>query len=200
MKLKRWEIAIFIAVSVLVISGFKINSDAENLSEKLIRLHVVANSDSETDQALKLKVRDTVLETIEPLLDEKFSRDEAENIINEHMEEILLNAERTISENGFSYTVQGKITEENFPTIDYDTFSLPAGNYKALRIIIGEGKGHNWWCVVFPSLCTSAMLEYDKESMLTDAETALITKENGGYVIKFKIAEIIGELKNYFFK
>ncbi len=199
MKIKKWEIALLISVSVLILSGFVINSEVEALSDKLIRIHVVANSDSEEDQALKLKVRDTVLELLAPVLESAESRSEAEQIIKESMAEITAAAENTIRENGFFYTAKGSLMTEHFPTVDYDTFSLPAGEYMSLRIIIGEGAGHNWWCVVFPSLCQTAISEAENDDMLTEQEAAFITGENSGYVIKFKIAEIIGKLKYLLF-
>lgn len=196
MKFKKWEIALLMAVVILILSGFKINKDAENLSEKLIRIHVVANSDEEYDQELKLKVRDSVIEFIEPLLENTDSREAAEEVIKTNMSAILDKAKDTICKNNFSYDVSGILTQEYFPTVDYETFSLPAGEYNSLRIIIGEGNGHNWWCVIFPSLCTAAMVNSENENMLTDAEAALITEKNTEYIIKFKIAEIIGELKH----
>ena len=198
MKLKKWEIALFISVCILMLSGFKVDRDVTALSDKLIRLHVVANSDSEEDQAVKLKVRDAVLEMLDPMLDGECGKDGAEDVISGHMDDIVAAAEKTLHENGYSYEVSAKLAAESFPTVDYDTFSLPAGEYTSLRIVIGEGEGHNWWCVVFPSLCTAAAVEYDDDTTLTDAETALITRENPHYIIKFKIAEIIGSLKQLF--
>ena len=199
MKFKKWEIALIAALGITLFSGFKVNGDVENLSDKLIRIHVVANSDSDEDQQLKLKVRDAVLEEISPLLENAESRDDAEQIVIDNMENLVDAARSEVAENGFEYAVNAALTEECFPTVDYDTFSLPAGKYTSLRVVIGEGEGHNWWCVVFPALCTTAILAEDNEDMLSAMEVSLITQAEPQYVIKFKIAEFIGELKNKLF-
>ena len=118
MKIKKWEIALLISVSVLILSGFVINSEVEALSDKLIRIHVVANSDSEEDQALKLKVRDTVLELLAPVLESAESRSEAEQIIKESLAEIAAAAETTLRENGFFYSAQDSLMTEHLPNLD----------------------------------------------------------------------------------
>ena len=154
----------------------------ENLAGKLIRLHVLANSDSQADQAVKLQVRDAVLEA-------------AEAQLTELLPELEAMASSALAENGFDYPVQAALTWEDYPTREYDTFTLPAGRYLSLRVRLGEGAGQNWWCVVFPPLCLSATTEDFTDSAqtagMTEEEVALITQESEGYVVRFKIIELV---------
>lgn len=196
MKLKIWEVSLITAIAVTLLCGFLINDEQSELSDKLVRIHVVANSDSDEDQALKLDVRDAVLEALRPLLEGVSDKDTAEEIIAKNTGLIQAVAEAKITEQGYSYPVTANITVEGFPTREYDTFSLPAGYYTSLRVIIGEGSGHNWWCVVYPSICTTAALEEDATVVsLTEDEVSLIKTESAGYVVKFKIMELIGKLE-----
>lgn len=168
------------------------------LAEKLIRLHVVANSDSEADQTLKLQVRDAVLAVTEPLVAEAADPKAA---LAASLPEIQSAAESCLLEHGSSDDVTVTLGREKFPTRVYDTFSLPAGVYTALRVTIGTGEGHNWWCVVFPSICLRAASE-DLESAtaaagFTDQEVKLITEDGGGYVLKFKTLELLQKLQDW---
>lgn len=197
MKLKTWEIALIAALIITFICGISLNREEKALSGKLIRLHVVANSDSEEDQALKLRVRDNVLELVSDELSGVSDRDTAAKRINEITPLIRLCAENTAEKNGYPYKVSVMLENEVFPTTDYDTFSLPSGEYLSLRVVIGEGAGHNWWCVVFPPLCTSGVLDDDTAAVigLSDSEISLITAENEGYRIKFRSMELLQEIK-----
>ena len=199
MKLKIWELALIFAVIISVLCGFTLNEENKALSEKLVRLHVVANSDSDEDQKLKLKIRDAVLGELETLLDGVENKEKAEVIIKDNIEILNETAENTAAWYGYSYDVRTSLTEENFPTREYDSFSLPAGRYTSLRIIIGDGAGRNWWCVVFPPVCSAeAIVPGTQETItLTDDEIALITEENTGYMIKFKAIEILESIKSW---
>ncbi len=157
-----------------------------------IRLHVLANSDSERDQEVKLKVRDALLEHIS-----KYESDSKEQTLmmisseREYLEEL---AEQTLEKEGIIDTVSIKIGKEEYPRRDYEGFSLPAGEYTSVRVVIGEGKGQNWWCVLFPPLCTAQAIEYDDEAYisagLTKEQYYMITGNSGEYEIKFKLLEI----------
>lgn len=157
-----------------------------------IRLHVLANSDSERDQEIKLKVRDALLEHIS-----KYESDSKEQTLmmiaseREYLEEL---AEQTLEKEGIIDTVSIKIGKEEYPRRDYEGFSLPAGEYTSVRVVIGEGKGQNWWCVLFPPLCTAQAIEYDDEAYisagLTKEQYYMITGNSGEYEIKFKLLEI----------
>ena len=170
----------------------------EQLSEKVVRLHVLANSDSEEDQALKLTVRDAVLEEAERLLKRTENRGEAEGLLRGQLLELEQLANETVRNAGYEYPVTVKLEEVEFPTRTYEGFSLPAGEYLALRVLIGEAAGRNWWCVVFPPLCTVAAAEFPEiaeNAGFSDAEIALITEETAGYVVKFKLLEWIQQCR-----
>ena len=201
MKLKVWELALIAALIFSIGFGILLSKDAQALSDKLIRLHVVANSDSDSDQELKLQVRDAVLDELEPLLRGAGNSEEAQNIIEDNSARIESAALKSINDAGYDYSVEVTMCQESFPTTEYDTFSLPAGVYDSLRIIIGEGKGHNWWCVVFPPVCSAPVLDQTTADTvgLTGDEVALITEDSGGYMVKFKLIELIGKLKTMLF-
>ena len=196
MKLKKWELALIFALVITFLCGAAMAKEQTDLSEQLIRLHVVANSDSDEDQALKLKVRDRILVDITALLKGVTDRDKAAQIIDAHMTSIIADSKEVISAEGYSYDVTAKITVEEFPTRDYDTFSLPAGKYTSLRVVIGEGSGHNWWCVIFPPLCMTAATDYKQTfKQLTNEQIKLITSDEPEYVIKFKSIELFDKFK-----
>lgn len=147
------------------------------LSEKIVRLHVLANSDSADDQALKLKVRDAVLSCVGD------ERPDDEDLRT--MEDA---ARRCIAENGYDYPVGVAFEHIYFDTREYEGFALPAGYYDAVRVIIGNGEGHNWWCVVYPALCNDLA---EGEELLSDEELSYITLDGEKYVVRFKLQELI---------
>lgn len=184
MKLKKWELWLLLTVALLIVScAVPIHQQAE-LADKLTRLHVVANSDSEADQALKLKVRDAVLAQIGPM-DAQISPD--------LLGRLQAAAEQTVKNAGETQAVSVCQTRMYFDTRVYDTFSLPAGEYDAVRVVLGSGAGHNWWCVLFPPLCAGAcqedLEEIGTQAGLTEDEVSYISGDGTGYVIRFKIAE-----------
>lgn len=164
-------------------------------SEKLIRLHVVANSDTAEDQALKLKVRDAVLTVTEDLTQKE--------ALKQALPQIQTAAQQCLRQNGSDDPVYVSLKKERFPTRVYDTFSLPAGVYTALRVTIGEGQGHNWWCVAFPSICFRATAKDLEEAAVSagfsQEEVGLITQDGGGYVLKFKSLELLQKFKERLF-
>ena len=159
---------------------------AEQLPENIIRLHVVAHSDSAEDQALKLKVRDAVLKEAEAYCHEAESREEANFQICTHLESIAGAANQVVAAEGFPYEARAQVTEMFFPTKDYEGFTLPAGRYRALRVTIGEAKGHNWWCVVFPALCLPAAADQDALASLPKEQREAA---QGNYKVRFKLTE-----------
>ena len=191
-RLHIWEIALLIGMAVFLISGAVSLQNRDQLADKVVRLHILANSDSEEDQALKLRVRDRVLERATELLEQTGDRREAEEVLQSHLPELERIAAEEISACGYEYDVTAEVANTMFPTKEYDGFTLPAGEYLALRIIIGEGNGHNWWCVVFPPLCTTAAADVPASALAAgfdEEEVALVTEENEGYVLKFKAME-----------
>ena len=166
---------------------------SEDISQKVLRLHIRANSESQTDQNLKLIVRDELLEETKDLFSDCNSLDEAIELTNNNLDFIRKKVDKTIKANGFNYDCKVRIDKEFFETRKYDFFTLPAGVYDALIIELGQGKGHNWWCVMFPAVCISGCAE-DFEGTLTDEEIKMI--ENDNYIVKFKVVEIIEKIKS----
>lgn len=197
-----------ISIMTISISGEvkKISAASEDYKDKLIRFHVIANSDSEEDQNLKLKVRDAIINYLQPKLLESESIEESELIIKKEYDELEKISKNIILENGYDYDVKVGIDYSKFPTKQYSNVVPPAGEYKALRIIIGEGKGKNWWCVMFPPLCfvdeQKGIIDKDTDDklreVLTEEEYELISQKTSKQVdrvqIKFKIVEIIQDI------
>ncbi len=197
-KLKLIEIALLIGLAVFLASGGLALRAQSQLAERVVRLHVLANSDGEEDQALKLLVRDRVLARATELLTQAKDRTEAEALLRAELPELEALAVRELRANGCTYPVTAKLTDTEFPTREYDGFTLPAGEYLALRVVIGEGAGRNWWCVVFPPLCTAASADVPAAALaagLTEDQVGLITEEDRGYVLKFKAVEWWEELR-----
>lgn len=198
--MKRRMLSIsFCILAVLIMSGaLALQTQQRQLSEKLIRLHVVARSDSEHDQKVKLSVRDAVLARTREILDDC---DDPRGALQGALTEIEAAAQEQLKSLGEDENVTVRLGKELFPTRDYETFSLPAGVYESLRVTIGEGAGHNWWCVVFPSIClTASMDELEQAAQtagFTDSEIKLITEADDGFVLKFKLVELIQKLKNF---
>ncbi len=167
--------------------------------DSVLRLHVLANSDSDEDQALKLKVRDAVLEKSRELFPECETRDEAMNVINENLALLEAEAARVIDENGYDHSVSVELSEEVYPTKDYESFCFPSGSYMSLRVIIGEGEGQNWWCVLFPPMCLSAATKTNPDDAfvsvgLNKDQYGIITEtKNPTYNVRFKMLEVIEE-------
>ena len=191
-KLKFFEIALLIGLAVFLTSGALALRTQDELADKVVRLHVLANSDSEEDQALKLRVRDAVLEQATAILEQSADRREAESRLRGQLLELERIAAKEIAAEGYDYPVTVNLENADFPTKEYDGFTLPAGEYLALRVIIGEGQGRNWWCVVFPPLCTAASADVPASALaagFSEEEVRLITEESQGYVLKFKAVE-----------
>lgn len=195
---RYWELALLLALAVTILWGAASLGQQEELGRKVIRLHVIANSDSPEDQALKLRVRDRVLARAQEILEQSADMEQAEQALTAALPELTREARETLAAEGCAQPVQARLEPAEFPTKDYDGFSLPAGKYLALRVIIGEGRGQNWWCVVFPPLCTAAASDVPTVALdagLTDQEVALITEADEGYILKFKSVELWQTLK-----
>lgn len=134
------------------------------LADKLLRLHVIANSDSEADQQVKLKVRNAVVTWLSENLDKVYTKEQAIEYINKNSASICYEANKVLSEQGFDYIATIEVGSSHFPGKVYGDFYLPAGEYDALRIVLGEGEGQNWWCIAFPALCLFGNAEYEDEA------------------------------------
>ena len=192
-SLRKWEIALLLALCFTLLAGTWAGAASSRVSEGLVRLHVIAASDDATEQAIKLDVRDAVLSYLEPKLASAADIAGAEALIEANLEGIAAAAESAAQGREVNVT----LGEEYYPTREYGTFSLPAGRYQSLRVTLGEGAGHNWWCVVFPPLClTAAESEAAFEEL--DGETrAIISSDGGGVQFKFRLLELWGELMDF---
>lgn len=123
------------------------------IARKILRFHILANSDSRGDQNVKKKVRDEVGQMLEPKLAEAKSLSDTERIVEENMDAIVETAEQTLAENGFSYGAAARLAKVDFPVKTYGDYTFPAGKYEALQVTLGKGEGHNWWCVLYPNMC-----------------------------------------------
>lgn len=191
-KLKLVEILLLLFLAVFLASGAMALQTGQELSDKVVRLHVLANSDSEEDQALKLRVRDRILACAEPLLAGAADRREAEALLRSQTAELERIAAGEIRAAGYDYGVTIELEDTVFPTREYEGFMLPAGKYLALRVVIGAGEGRNWWCVVFPPLCAAASADVPEAALaagMSSAQVGLITEEDQGYVLKSKLVE-----------
>lgn len=197
-KLKWVETALLLLLAAFLVSGALALQTEQELSDKVVRLHVLANSDAEEDQALKLKVRDRILEYVEPLLEGAADRREAEALLRGQLLELERVAREEIRANGYNYGADVRLEDTAFPTREYEGFTLPAGKYLALRVVLGRGDGRNWWCVVFPPLCAAASAEVPETALaagLSPSQVGLITEEDSGYVLKSKLLEFWAEVQ-----
>lgn len=192
-----WRRVLALFVACLVCTALWAEATQVRLASQVIRLHVLANSDSEEDQALKLEVRDRVLETTSALLAGETEPQAAAVLLDQHLDDIAQTAAQEISARGHDDRVEVRLEQTWFPTRQYQGISLPAGNYLALRVLIGAAEGHNWWCVVFPNLCLPAVSERALEtSTLTPGQISLLQEEETSYVFRFKALELWQSLKH----
>ena len=194
----RW--AAILTVILLLISAFAADisvfaRDCEELRGDVLRLHVIANSDSEEDQAVKLEVRDLLLNITKDRVGDAVDKADAEAYFRENADELAAAVNELLRERGFGYGAAVSIARSEFETREYDGFTLPSGEYDALKVVLGAGEGKNWWCVLFPPLCVSAA----DGSELPAREYKLMRSGNEtGYKIKLKIVEWFRFLKNLF--
>ena len=189
---RKLEISLFCGLVIsILLSIISFGASCGEIRQDVLRMHVIANSDSVEDQAVKLKVRDAVLEAGEDLFDGTLTAEGAEQVLESDIERLKNAAQTVLTENGFDYGVRVEIGKDYFNTRTYDgEVTLPAGEYEAVRVILGEGKGQNWWCVMFPPMCLPAA-EADTEisDVLTKNEEDVV-KSNPKYEARFKIVEL----------
>ena len=184
------------AGAVMAVSAFgEFQKNCDSLSEKVLRLHVLANSDSEADQQLKLKVRDAILQESDRLLQQSDSKEAAMAQMATHLSDVEQVAERTLRKNGCDLPVTAALKKVKFNTRTYGNITLPAGEYDALQVEIGAAKGKNWWCVLFPSLCVPSSTNVQMEDVLTQDELQVV--EQSGYDVRFKVVEWYEAVKGW---
>ena len=198
--MKKIDIALLLGliIAIIISSVDAFANNFEDISDSVLRFHILANSDSEEDQALKLKVRDAILIETAGLFGEGESRLEVEQIVVDNLDSIQKIAERVIKENGYNYSVKCELTYMEFNDRTYDTITLPAGYYDALRITIGEAKGHNWWCVMYPQFCIAPAIK--EESLEPFGKTEIkIMKKPEKYKVRFYSVDLFKKFKKFFF-
>ena len=202
---KKLLICTIIILAIALLAGMLPVHGESEIYDTVVRLHVLANSDSDADQALKLKVRDRVLEIVSPAVADCRTQAEAIAAIGGMMDEINSVAQDVIFSEGYDYPISVEIGEEYYPTTSYESCAFPEGSYVSLRICIGEAEGKNWWCCLFPPLCLSAATEEAEEKNedafiavgLTSEQYKLITENRSPkYKIRFKILEAIQSIFN----
>lgn len=197
---KAVKILFILYILCSVLAGLGLLRDKCTLRSDLIRFHVVGASNAEEDQTVKLQVRDAVIEAISEPLSACADVLQAEQYLRQHLDDIRQVAQKTLADAGFFDDVQVSIAEEAFPCRDYDTFSLPSGVYRSLRITIGKGEGRNWWCVMFPRLCIGAVAEDTAEVFsINDSLNNTISRQKG-YEVRFFLLDILGKIENFFYR
>ncbi len=198
--MKKTIAVTLVLVSLFLFVGLFPVHGEEKIYDSVVRLHVLANSDSEEDQALKLEVRDAILELTAPLLENCADRDEAEAVLRAHIPELIAAAKLVLEAAGCNDSVTIEFDDEEYPERTYDSFCFPSGTYLSMRVLIGNAEGHNWWCCLFPPICRAAATVSKKEAEntfisvgLTPSQYKIITENNKPvYKVRFKILEIFG--------
>lgn len=196
--MKRWVKALSIGLALtFLISLCGFSYDCEEIRQQVLRLHVLANSDSEEDQQLKLKVRDAVIEKAAGIFDGIKEEEDAKAVAQEHLDELTRTAQRAVYDAGYEYPVSACLTKMYFETRAYDAGAMPAGMYDALRITIGKGEGKNWWCVAFPPLCVASATDNAAtlSDVLTDSQQDIVEQPQK-YEVRFKLVEWMEDIGN----
>ncbi len=196
--MKIWEKSLLLALILTTLIGFTgLTAGCEDIPNHVLRLHVLANSDSVQDQALKLKVRDRILSESSGIMDRVKDKSAAEEAVSQKIPQLQKAAEDEVKKQGYRYPVRVELTNMYFSTRQYGSVTLPAGKYDALRITIGSGKGHNWWCVIFPSMCIPSAEDPQKLEDVLNKNEMQIVKGNTGYRVKFKSVELYEQFSDW---
>ena len=196
--MKTFGKALCLAMILTVLLSFTgFAAGCEEIPSQVLRLHVLANSDSQKDQTLKLEVRDRVLAESAGMLDGVKDREQAERAVSQRLEQLKSAARDEIKKRGYDYPVEVSLKNTWFPTRQYGDVTLPAGEYDALEVVIGSGKGHNWWCVLFPPLCLPAAQDPKQLEDVLNPNELKIVRGSGGYEIKFKTVEYYEQIRDW---
>ena len=198
MKFLKIELAALIAfVICIALSTYKLDSECDGIRENVLRLHVIAASDSSYDQQIKLELRDSLLSKGKEIFSGSETKKEAEKKISDGISLMQNEADRFLKSKGYPHKANVSLGKSFFPTRVYDGFILPAGNYDALKVTIGSGEGQNWWCVMFPALCLPAAQknEIDFDGILTEKQQQIITEEK--YEVRLWFVEKWQELESF---
>ncbi len=168
------------------------------IAEKILRFHVLANSDASDDQKVKLQVRDAVGQMLEQKLENVSDRAQTEQVVQDHMDEIVETAENTLRKNGYTYGVRARLANVDFPVKTYGDYTFPAGKYRALQITLGKGKGHNWWCVLYPNMCFQGSVYEVVDESSEEALREVLTQEEYADVFDSGKLQIRWKFLDYF--
>ncbi len=198
-KIFAIEISVAVGLIVsLIFSVFSFGADCNNIRDNIVRLHILANSDSEKDQAVKLDVRDELLRSGSELFGGSVTPDIAQAVLENKKDELIAVANKTLKEKGFEYEAKVYFVKEYFATRSYENFTLPAGEYSAVKVVLGDGEGKNWWCVMFPPLCLPAAVKNEPVDIYIGKNGAEIVNNYPEYEVRFKIIEVYEGIKNRF--
>lgn len=196
--MKTWEKSVCLALILAILFTFTgFTAECEKIPDQLLRLHILANSDSQADQTLKLQVRDRILKESAGMLNGVKNRAEAEKVVAKRLPQIQKTAQAEVYRRGYRYPVKAQMTNMYFNTREYGSVTIPAGMYDALRITIGSGNGHNWWCVLFPALCLPAAEAPSKLEDVLDKDEMHVVKGNDNYIVKFKSVEMYEQFRSW---
>ena len=208
MKYKKLILCLLLLIIsiVYIVYPYSTKAQVETFKDEIIRFHIKANSDKEEDQALKLKIRDEILEEMKDKFENSKSIEETRSIILDNIDNIKSITENLIAKEGKDFPVEVSLGNRNFPTRKYGNITFPSGEYETLMVTIGEGKGKNWWCVMFPPLCfvdithsNASNVEKDLKEVLTEDEVdLLLSNKEPPIILKSKIAEILEKTKIHF--
>lgn len=191
-------LAIGLLLAILVSPFSTFAKECNQIREDVLRMHIIPNSNSQQDQQVKLAVRDRLLQLDGELFAQAKNQQEAKQLANDKIEQIRNAVVDVLANYGCGYTATVEVCNMFFNTREYDTFTMPAGHYDAVRVILGEGEGYNWWCVLYPALCIpSAMEQKDAEELFTKEELALLQGKNQ-YEIRFASVELWEKIKAWF--
>ena len=189
------EFAVIFGLLCAIFTSFsRFNAVCDDLRSNVLRMHIIANSDSEEDQNLKLKIRDRILSETSLIFDRDTDLNEAVKITKDKLPELEATANEVIKENGFNYTATVSVGDSYFETREYEDFTLPAGTYRSLIIRLGKAEGKNWWCVIFPGVCLPSASDSHLSDTVRD-ESAKVAEHPQKYVMRFKTVEIYEDLK-----
>lgn len=198
---KLYQTGTAILIAILLIAGaysYRSHTLQENIAKEILRFHVIANSNTKEDQELKLKVRDRIGTYLQDKLTGAENLAECEQIVKEHLSQLENCAQEVIAEEGYDYTVDAVLEDADFPVKTYGSYTFPKGKYRALKVAIGEGKGENWWCVMYPNLCfANSVYEIIDEKSKEKLEEVLKTEDyaeimaEGEIKVKFKYLEAL---------
>ena len=188
---------IFALLAAIMLSMVGFKSSCDEMYDNIIRIRIIANSDSAEDQALKIKIRDDVLSASKNLFGKANSYDDAVRLTSDNLDLLLNIAQNTVYQNNYNYDVKIELRDEFFDTRVYDGFTLPAGTYKTAVFTVGAGEGENWWCVIFPQVCVGACSGKLEDTISNESSNYAYNAEN--YTVKFKMVEIFEKVKKYLF-